>query len=145
MTAANITKQNNTKGFTIFDLITAHTPISAQSSNSDYNQCIFCLLVYKGICFGYPFELHRLVDAIQMSTKNICFYKENQKKTHTQKHHISTVLALTVKIRKSQDFLAPISGSHGDQIFSLTFRNLTSIFLNSHLWSKTAILKLNNT
>ena len=30
---------------------------------------------------------------------------------------IMTVLALTVKIRKSQDFLAPISGSPGDQIF----------------------------
>ena len=41
-----------------------------------------------------------------------------------------TVLALTVKIRKSQDFLAPISGSPGDQIFSLTFRNSTSMFLN---------------
>ena len=33
----------------------------------------------------------------------------------------------------------------GDQIFSLTFRNLTSLFLNFHLWSKTATLKLNNT
>ena len=55
------------------------------------------------------------------------------------------VLALTVKIRKSQDFLAPISGSPGDQNFSLTFRNSTSIFLNSQLWSKTAIVKLNNT
>ena len=30
---------------------------------------------------------------------------------------LNTVLALTVKIRKSQDFLAPISGSLGDQIF----------------------------
>ena len=28
-----------------------------------------------------------------------------------------SVLALTVKIRKSQDFLAPVSGSPGDQIF----------------------------
>ena len=38
---------------------------------------------YKGICCGYPFELHRLVDAIQMNTHNICFYmyNENQKKT----------------------------------------------------------------
>ena len=54
-------------------------------------------------------------------------------------------LALTVKIRKSQDFLAPISGSPGDQIFLLTFRNSTLIFLNSQLWSKTAIVKLNNT
>ena len=24
---------------------------------------------------GYPFELHQLVDAIQMGTHNICFYK----------------------------------------------------------------------
>ena len=58
---------------------------------------------------------------------------------------LHAVLALTVKIRKSQDFLAPTSRSPGDQIFSLTFRNSTSIFLNSHLWSKTAIVKLNNT
>ena len=43
-----------------------------------------------------------------------------------------SVLALTVKIKKTQDFLAPISGSPGDQIFSLTFRNSTSIFLNSY-------------
>ena len=39
------------------------------------------------------------------------------------------IRACAVKIRKSQDFLAPISGSPGDQIFSLTFRNSTSIFL----------------
>ena len=58
---------------------------------------------------------------------------------------LESVLALTVKIRKSQDFLAPISGSPGDQMFSLTFRNSTLIFLNSHLWSKIAIDKLNNT
>ena len=42
--------------YTVFDLITTHTPISAQPSNSDYNLCTFCLLVYKGICFGYKFE-----------------------------------------------------------------------------------------
>ena len=52
----------------------------------------------------------------------------------------NTGLALTVKIRKSQDFLAPISGSPGDQIFSLTFRYSTSIFLNSHLRSKSPLL-----
>ena len=45
---------------------------------------LFCLLLYKGICCGYSFELHRLVDAIQMSTHNICVYKENQKKLHNQ-------------------------------------------------------------
>ena len=47
------------------------------------------------------------------------------------------------KLTKSQGFLAPISGSPGDQTVSPTFRNSTSMFLNSHLWSKTAILKLN--
>ena len=31
---------------------------------------------YKSICCGYPFELHRLVDAIQMGTHSICIYKE---------------------------------------------------------------------
>ena len=36
--------------------------------------------LYKGICCGYSFELHRLVDAIQMSTHNICLCKEERKK-----------------------------------------------------------------
>ena len=31
--------------------------------------------LYKCICCGYSFELHRLVDAIQMGTHNICPYK----------------------------------------------------------------------
>ena len=36
--------------------------------------------LYKGICCGYSFELHRQVDAIQMSIHNICLYKEVKKK-----------------------------------------------------------------
>ena len=36
--------------------------------------------INKGICCGYLFELHRQVDAIQMSTHNICLYKEVKKK-----------------------------------------------------------------
>ena len=36
--------------------------------------------LYKGICCGYSFELHRQVDAIQISTYNICLYKEIDKK-----------------------------------------------------------------
>ena len=36
--------------------------------------------LYKGICCGYSYELHRQVDSIQMSTHNICFYKEVDKK-----------------------------------------------------------------
>ena len=70
--------------YTVFDLITAHIPISAQSSNSIVFRLqpvyFFCLLLHKSICCEYSFELHRLVDAIQMSTHNICLYKENQKK-----------------------------------------------------------------
>ena len=44
---------------------------------------IFFLLtdfLYKSICCGYPFELHRQVDAIQIGTHNICFYKNINKK-----------------------------------------------------------------
>ena len=38
----------------------------------------FCFpdFLYKSICCGYSFELHRQVDAIQMGTHNICLYKE---------------------------------------------------------------------
>ena len=53
----------------VFDLITAHTSISVHSSNS----IVFRL--QAGICcvYMYLFESHRLVDAIQMSSHNICF------------------------------------------------------------------------
>ena len=46
---------------------------------------VFSLLLYKGICCGYSSELHRQVNAIQMSTHNICLCKESQKKLHS--HH----------------------------------------------------------
>ena len=36
--------------------------------------------LYKSICCGYSFELHRQVDAIQMGTHNICIQKEVNKK-----------------------------------------------------------------
>ena len=42
---------------------------------------IFSDFLYKGIRCGYSFELHRLVDAIQMSTHNICFCKKVKKKS----------------------------------------------------------------
>ena len=47
--------------------MTAHTLCQAIS----YSQCTFCTLLYKGIYCGYPFELHQLVDAVQMSTHKI--------------------------------------------------------------------------
>ena len=40
----------------------------------------FSDFLYKGICCEYSFELHRQVDAIQMSTHNICLFKEVKKK-----------------------------------------------------------------
>ena len=44
----------------------------------------FCLFVsgflYKSIIYGYPHELHRQVDAIQMGSHNIWLYKEVDKK-----------------------------------------------------------------
>ena len=51
---------------TVFDLITAHTPISTQSSNSvvfrlHVPSVLFCFLLDKCICCGYLSELHRLV------------------------------------------------------------------------------------
>ena len=42
----------------------------------------FSDFLYKCICCGYSFELHRQVDAIQMSTHNICLCKEVKKKVH---------------------------------------------------------------
>ena len=91
---------------TVFDLINTHTLISEQSESNFIvfrlqPHCTFCLFLYKGICCGYPFELHRLVDAIQMSSYNICFYKENQKKS--RKHHqISPLLILFLKCTLSR-------------------------------------------
>ena len=41
---------------------------------------LFSDFLYTGICCEYSFELHRQFDAIQMSTHNICLYKEVDKK-----------------------------------------------------------------
>ena len=34
---------------------------------------LFSYSLYKNICYGYSFELPQIVEAIQMSTRNICF------------------------------------------------------------------------
>ena len=49
-------------------------------SNDAYAMFFFSGFLYKSIYCGYSFELHRLVDAIQISIHNICFYKEVDKK-----------------------------------------------------------------
>ena len=41
----------------------------------------FSDFLYKSICCWYSFELPQLVEAIQMSTNNICFYIEAAKST----------------------------------------------------------------
>ena len=41
---------------------------------------VFSDFLYRGICCGCSFELHLQVDAIQMSTNNICLYKEVKQK-----------------------------------------------------------------
>ena len=41
----------------------------------------FSDFLHKSICCWYSFELPQLVEAIQMSTNNICFYKEVDKST----------------------------------------------------------------
>ena len=60
---------------TVLDLITAHTPISAQSSDfivlKITGSVLFCLLLYKCICCGYSFELHRLVPTTYAFIKKI--------------------------------------------------------------------------
>ena len=46
-----------------------------------FSLVFFIHCIYKSICCGYSFELHRQVDAIQMGTHNICLYKEVDKNT----------------------------------------------------------------
>ena len=46
----------------------------------DDDYAIFSDFLYKGICCGYSFNLHWQVDAIQMSTHNICLHNEVDKK-----------------------------------------------------------------
>ena len=51
-----------------------------QKRTFDDDYTVFSDFLYKGICCGCSFELHRQVDAIQMSTHNICLHKEVKKK-----------------------------------------------------------------
>ena len=41
----------------------------------------FSVFLYESICYGYSFDLHRQVDAIQMGTHNICLYKVDKRYT----------------------------------------------------------------
>ena len=63
-----------------------------QFSSFQITDSVLFYLLYKGMSCGYSFELHRLVDTNQMSTTNICFYKENQKKKIDTHHQIGPLL-----------------------------------------------------
>ena len=66
----------------VFDLITIHNPISAQSSNFvvfRLHLMYLYLLIYKSICCGQSFELPQQVEAIQMCTHNIRRHKMTHK------------------------------------------------------------------
>ena len=58
---------------TVFDLITAHACISAQSSNLEFfrfQPVYFYLLLYENICCGYSFELPRQVQAMTSTSRS---------------------------------------------------------------------------
>ena len=107
-TLLTLTKQittttENTWKYTVFNLITVHTPICAQSSNFvvfrlHQNTYIY---FFEGICCGYPFELHQLVDAIQMNTITYLFIKKFRKnihkKTTTDKQHLVSPLLIVIR------------------------------------------------
>ena len=44
---------------------------------------LFTDFLYKNICYWYSFEVPQLVEAIQMSSHNIGFYKELDRSTLT--------------------------------------------------------------
>ena len=47
-----------------------------------FSLCLFSSdFLYNSVRYGYSFELHRQVDAIQTSTRNIYLYKEDKKYT----------------------------------------------------------------
>ena len=59
------------------NLLTLHYKKKSEKDLFDDDYAIFFPdFLHKGICCGYSFELHQQVDAIQMSTHNICLYKE---------------------------------------------------------------------
>ena len=54
-------------------LLRIHDKKDQKKDLFDDDYVIVSDFLYKGICCGHSFELHRQVDAIQMSTHNICF------------------------------------------------------------------------
>ena len=61
-------------------LLRIHYKQRSEKDLFDDDYMIFSDFLYKGICCGCSFELHRQVNAIQMSTYNICLHIEVKKK-----------------------------------------------------------------
>ena len=66
----------------------------------------FSDFLYKGICCGYSFELHRQVNAIQIRTHSICLYKKVNKKytgcnLKTTKFHECALIGVCAVIRSN--------------------------------------------
>ena len=106
---------------TIFDLITAHAPISAQSSNLVVFRLkpVYFYLLYKNICCWYSFELPRQVEAIQMSTNNIRFYKESTCNIHLIRHWWSSLLIFLWSVPVSEDIFSVSTQSNNLVVFRL--------------------------
>ena len=84
----------------------------------------FSEFLYKSICCGYSFELHRQVDAIQMGTHSICLYKEVAKQ-YTSCNPKSTesldcaLIGVSAVIRSNTVFLGADSMCIQCEVFSV--------------------------
>ena len=82
----------------------------------------FSDFLYKGICCGYSFELHRQVDAVQMSTHNICLYKDVKKKytgcNLKSMEFLDCALTGVCVVIRSNTVILQISGSSFQEIHS---------------------------
>ena len=61
-------------------LLRIHYKKRSEKDLFDDDYAMGSYFLYKVICCGYSYELHQQVNAIQMSTRNICLYKEVKKK-----------------------------------------------------------------
>ena len=82
---------------------------------NDAYAILFSVFFYRSICYGYSFELPQLVKAIQMSTHNICFYKEVDKST----------LVVIFKITKLLDcvLIGACAVIRSNTLYSILFTN----------------------
>ena len=96
----------------------------------------FSDFLYKGICCGYSFELHRQVDAIQMRTHNICLYKKENKKytgcNKTTEFHECALIGVCAVIR-SNTVHVPEFTHWGDLQFSyVPTRYVLVLYISSY-------------